>query len=239
MPLSFSSEFISMNTCFLKNSINQLLSSKIVIASTGRSGSTLLFNSIRYSYVQSFLIPSFNSKLIHNLKVQTANFLSDYLNKISDLSRSSSPILKTHSLPSGTARNRQNKIIFVFGCPKQSAYSAYKMACLRTHRWLDQHIYHLGGYGSAGSLFTHDVLNYEFQLQQWKSYKKYCLFIHYEDLWVDIEKISDFVGFPVSLPPRRARDPIPSDILQKLDNPIYNNLSILEQSFRNSLLNSN
>ncbi len=170
----------------------------IVIASTGRAGSTMLANSIALSLVQArySILPSFGKKWLAKL----AQAYFDRLEDLDDFNRS--PVVKTHDLFRKDHKCAL-KFIFVYGDPLESASSAFLQGELRGSAWLDEHIFHLCGTGSPDQIFEKDVLNYESQVLSWE--KSPAFIIHYSKIWSRQDELSKYLGFSLILPPWRAR----------------------------------
>lgn len=170
----------------------------IVIASTGRSGSTMLFGAITESFSASRFIRQRNP-----LKNLLRRISSGYLDRISDIRPGLPPILKTHDVYHDRFEG-SGRFIFIYGDPLESAMSVEETGRTRGAEWIEEHIYHLGGHGSPREIYQKDVLNFRNQILSWGSAKS-ALCIHYDDLWSFSQEISEFLGFPVELPKRRER----------------------------------
>lgn len=174
---------------------------KIVVASTGRSGSTLLFNAVADAFIR------------HHLgKLDLAPFRSIWrtivrgsAERLDAVSSNPKPVQKTHDLYN--PRYAQHaKYIFIYGDPLDSAFSVKKMMETHGHAWFERHLYHLNSSGTCAELFTSDILNYENQLRSWQQgFPERVFIVSYEDLWDRSEALSDFVGFEVRLPDRKRR----------------------------------
>lgn len=170
----------------------------IVIASTGRSGSTMLTTALAQSLVSSRF-----SKLPRSLEALLIGLSQGYVDRLHQVQQKKSPILKTHDIYDERYRDHA-KYIFVYGDPLDCATSVYSIGEKRGRHWIEEHIFHLAGRGSPLDLFDIDVLNYEQQIASWGAASD-ALLLHYEDLWDRADEISKFVGFRVSLPKRRWR----------------------------------
>lgn len=185
----------------VKKFLNKLLflgHTPIVIASTGRSGSTMLTSVISQALVNSrfeWLPTVFRRYLIH--------YSMDYMNRMYDIDRAVAPVIKTHDLYRKDFVD-QAKFIFVFGDPFESAQSVIQMGRKHGLIWIEEHIYHLAGRGNPYEIFERDVLNYEALIKSWGDAEGVYV-IHYNDLWNEIEQISEFLGFELRLPERRER----------------------------------
>jgi hypothetical protein len=170
----------------------------IVVASSGRSGSTMLTEAIADSFIAAHFskYPAWIQQFAKGLSVEYVDRL--YLIKIG-----TAPILKTHDVYREECMDRA-KYIFVYGDPLDSVRSVQVMGRKYGIKWIEEHIYHLVGEGSPHEIFQKDVLNYENQILSWGKSEK-VLLIHYEDIWDRVKEISSFLGFQVVIQPRRKR----------------------------------
>ena len=172
---------------------------RIIVASTGRSGSTLLYDAI----VNSYLRKNRFTKSLHLGNYYIKKILSGYIADASEISRLSPLIAKTHSFYSmGCECN--NRIVFIFGNALESAISVSYMCKINGNSWGQQHLKHLSSEKNLDDLFMKDILNYEAILKSWMSVPGVFL-IHYDDLWRFSAQLSKFIGFKVDLPVRKSR----------------------------------
>jgi hypothetical protein len=173
----------------------------IVIASGGRSGSTMLSTAIAESLVR------------HRFKVNPTSWLGSLLTdlaftfteRVSDVVSSRIPVHKTHGLLPPKAPNG-TRFVFIYGDPLDSALSAQRTVDLHGRLWFEQHLYHLESQGSYGDLFEKDILNYEKQIDSWMRNSSAAVFhVRYEDVWEKLESLNEYLGFQVVLPRKRER----------------------------------
>lgn len=200
---------------FIKRQIRKILLSKkakIVIASTGRAGSTMLFHAVSRAYVNHlFKLPK--SKLIRQ---KAGAAISGFCERFSCIENFGGGVIKTHALwQPNTIKNI--KFIFVHGDPLESAISVAKMAEKEGYWWFNKHLHHLESPGGLlDEVYSKDVLNYETHIRSWsKTGDDRVLCIAYEDLWLKSTEISKHVGFEVDLPEYSER-------ASKLNNIQYN-----------------
>lgn len=187
---------------------------RVVVASTGRAGSTMLFSAIAKGYVQHRFGIKGNGCLYKFLLRLTV----DYLDRLSNISSNSAVILKTHALWRDW-REFRVKYIFIHGDPLESALSVERMVNKLGEDWFIGHLDHLESEGSLPELYKRDVLNYRDQIQSWsEAPADSVLCLAYERLWDSVDAISRHVGFDVSLPLRIEREEkqLPDDIDLKL-----------------------
>jgi len=192
----------------------------IVIASSGRSGSTMLFKAISEGLIRSRFSVSLDSFLGRVI----SRFTCAYVTRLSEISDSSAPILKTHDMLRDDYKDLA-KYIFVFADPLDSAQSVEQMKERRGPIWVEEHIFHLGSQGTHLELFQRDVLGYADQVRAWLSdASPNILCIHYEEIWDQVAEISDFLGFSIRLPRRRPRQPKPA--VQNYDRELFKHLRV-------------
>lgn len=175
----------------------------IIVASTGRSGSTMLFETI-----QSCLIANRFKLLSRNKKInkKLVKLAGCYMDRLEDVFHNASPVKKTHALFDSEKVANKAKYIFVYGSPFESALSVDEKYEDEGPMWLDEHLYHLESEGDISDLFKKDILRYEDQLKAWlRSESDQVLCVPYDKLWEKQAIISDFLGFEVILPNKKAR----------------------------------
>lgn len=196
---------------------------RLIVASTGRAGSTMMTLSIADSYRRNS-----QSRFVILSKIYQ-RFLTGYEDRLSDINFGSSLIIKTHSLPRATLTNV--KVLFVFGDPLDSVLSAKEMEKQHGLKWFEEHIFHLESKSDPINWLEHDVLNFEDQLKQWLSADN-VLAIHYTDIWKYKHYISEFIGFELVLPVRTNRATKPDTSLYR--NTLYARLKDIENDAQRS-----
>lgn len=175
---------------------------KIVIASTGRSGSTMLFDAIADGLIaERFRVErdGLAAKLIKRL-------CTGYLDRISTLPSAPCFVCKTHDTYDPPQKGN-HKYVFVYGDPLDSAMSVEQMVKKNGLDWFALHQYHLKANGAYSDLYEEDVLNYHGQIESWlrQANNENVFCVDYEDLWSARARLSGFLGFNVELPARRPR----------------------------------
>lgn len=167
----------------------------IVVNSFGRSGSTVLFDAVS-SYAVRF------GALAEERVVRSAAWKLD-----SDRVRRGR-VYKSHDYPSPSLP-RNTRVLYVFGSPEDATLSLIEQARVSGQKWLDAHADHLRVPRFAPEdLLEGDVLRIGDHLRAWLSQDSVATgFVRYETMWDHQKQISDFVGFHVSLPERRERQP--------------------------------
>lgn len=200
--------------------------SKIVIASSGRSGSTMLFNSIADSLIKQRFNIMPNGIIWKIVKRQCSGFVD----RIDNLSSSSYTVCKTHDLFENPQIS-STKYIFIYGDPLESAMSVEQVVENYGEGWFRQHQYHLKAKGFYCDLYEKDVLNYEGQLISWLSQsEENVLCIDYLDLWEKVHVLSHFLGFEINLPPKLPRNPKTSN--SKINYALFARLRDLKVRFK-------
>lgn len=199
----------------------------VVVASTGRCGSTLLAHAIAASRFKKRLglLPASLRTFFQELAVA-------YLDRMPNIAKASAPVLKTHDLYQ-KAFSDKAKFIFIFGDPLEAAQSVAQMEEKHGLIWVEKHIYHLQGNGTPHDLFHKDILNYENQIRLW-SQAEGAFLVHFDELWDKSAQLSEFLGFDVTLPERRKRSTKPEP--QKYDRGLFDRLKTLETELRSKIV---
>jgi len=200
----------------------------IVVASNGRAGSTVLYESLRRGYVERYLYcPS------SNIERFLCSIVGAFVARLDDIYAASPIIMKTHDLRPAILNDRV-KYIYLHGGPLEAVLSVEGVVNSMGESWFYEHQYHLCGRGDYEDRYRVDVLNYEGQLESWLGEKhSNLLVIGYEDLWERKKDIEKFVGFALEFPekkPRRSK-PTPPYINYELFNRLH--------KLRDSLIKSN
>jgi len=193
---------------------------KIIIASTGRSGSTMLFDAV----VDSLIRHRFHLKRDTWISNLIKSIIAGYIDRIEKLSEEPFLVCKTHDKYEGNP-DSNCKFVFIYGDPLESARSVEQTVEQEGQQWFLDHQFHLGASGDYEDLFQKDVLAYQNQLESWLTQRNANIVcIDFDDLWRKIQKLSDFLGFEVELPikcPRRKKpnkDNINEELFKLLRN---------------------
>ena len=172
----------------------------LVVASTGRAGSTLLFEALISGYVASRANPL--GKYFEHF---ARRVVSGYKERVDTFMFHDEFILKTHDINRGY-RAPNLRYIFIYGDPLESVASVDRMVSRKGKSWFYRHQRHLGGRGSYSERYERDVLNYEGQINSWvHGYHRDVLVLRYDEIWDRKEDIESFVGFTFELPERQPR----------------------------------
>ena len=184
----------------------------IIVASNGRSGSTLTFKAIRAAMGARDIRLERNAVFVSRLDGTplTAPF-----------------VYKTHDFPDALASGPENvRVVFCFGSTKDSTISVYSAMERYGPEWVKKHFYNLHATGAFEDLFKRDVLQQARQIRDWVTFEKVpVLCVHYDAIWDNTAEISEFIGLDFIPPERRQREPktIPEDIrvgADKIYDPI-------------------
>lgn len=198
----------------------------IVVASTGRSGSTLVFDTIAESFIRAYFPRMREIPFVGN---RLASWSKCFIDRLSNMDDSPAPIKKTHALYSDEYRDKA-MYLFVYGPPLESAISVKSMTEKNGERWFQNHLYHLESKGTLDQLFTEDILRYEDQMRSWgNSSNRNVLCIHYSELWEREAELSEFLGFKITLPEKRAR--AAKQTPEQYDVTLFDRLAVLEKNF--------
>lgn len=185
----------------LKTALQATVSSAydaIVVASMGRSGSTLVFDAVCGGLSAARFGP------LHRLG---APLVTDYAWDLSNCQLHSGVVYKTHALADEMPAIATARAIFVFTRPSDAVISLFSCSHRYGAEWIDRHLSHLRATGPLEDAMERDVLRIEEQIFGWLTCDSApVLGLRYEAIWQYTDKISEFVGFPVHLPDRRSRN---------------------------------
>ncbi len=174
---------------------------KIVVASTGRAGSTMLFDAIADGWCNHRL-----GRLGGLFETVCNRLAKGFVERIDSMEYAPYVVCKTHDSIDENPDLRV-KYVFVYGDPLESAMSVEQMIRKGGTEWFAKHQYHLRANGSIEDLFRKDVLNYAGQMAAWKKVKDFdnVFCVSFSDLWARENDLSDFLGFEIELPTKRER----------------------------------
>jgi hypothetical protein len=178
---------------------------RIVVASSGRAGSTMVHDAVANGLVTA----RFPAAPHSTIATKVRRWSSGFVPRLGQLASGHCVVAKTHDLFRFCAEC-DCKYIFVYGDPLESALSVRLVVEEHGAEWFNRHQAHLGGSGSYADLFRKDVLNYRNQLESWLTQNRSdVLCIDYEDIWRERTRLSEFLQFNVALPLRHPRAPKP------------------------------
>lgn len=181
----------------------------IIVASNGRSGSTLTWQAIQEAMMARDLSTRKKCKFVPRL---------------ADVDFSAPSLYKTHDFPDALTTQPDNtRVVFCFGSTKDSALSVYSAMDRFGADWVEQHFYHLHATGTFDELFQKDVLQQARQIREWATFEGVpVLCIHYDAIWDHKAEISEFIGLEFKPPERKKRLPkqIP-DMVRAAADDVY------------------
>lgn len=169
----------------------------VIVASIGRSGSTLLTRSIREATVKArfgSIAPLFEKCSKGNGFDLKNTFLKNGL------------VYKTHALPDELSSSKNPKVVFVFGNATDAVLSVAQKGEELGEYWVSKHLDNLRASGSFEEVLEKDVLRIEEQIRKWGNRDDIeRLIIKYDFIWECHGVIEEFLDLKISLPKRRER----------------------------------
>lgn len=174
----------------------------VIVASMGRSGSTLCFSTLQKS-----------AKTILNR--HPARFEASLAR--ARLFRGT--IVKTHDYPDALQGRREAvKVLFIFGSTYDAALSVYDCRARYGANWVEQHFMNCKSDATFDDLFRFDALGMAQQIKEWSVFDDVpVLCVRLDALWQHAADIARFTGYALDLPPKQARveKKIPEDLRQR------------------------
>lgn len=169
----------------------------IIVASMGRSGSTLVHEALSEGLAAARFGP---------LKNLGRKIVKDVAWDLSGEHFAPGVAYKTHALASELPRDCNTRVVFVFGSASEAALSVLSCHHRYGADWIAEHFAHMRACGSFEELGERDVLRFEEQIDGWLGIDHVkILGLRYEAIWDNVDELSCFVGFSVALPERRPR----------------------------------
>lgn len=185
---------------YLNKTLIKILVSRyppIIVASMGRSGSTLIYDAICESVAEKRFkyFPWLKQRIVFDaawdLDAQTYR---------------SGAVYKTHGLGHELPKGTESKVIFLFGPASESALSVFKCKEKKGDAWIKEHFQHMRADGEFSEIGERDVLRFEEQLDSWSLKRDVpVMLLHYDAIWENQDTIAEFLGLPIKLPERRPR----------------------------------
>jgi hypothetical protein len=174
----------------------------VIVASMGRSGSTLCFSTLNRSA---------RTWLVRN----PARFEPS----LSRASLRRGTIIKTHDYPDGLrTRDTIAKVLFIFGSTCEAALSVYTCKDRFGADWVAEHFRNCKSPFAFDDLLEFDALGMTQQIKAWSVFDQVpVLCVRFDALWAYSDDIARFTGYPFDLPPRqtRASQSVPEDVRQR------------------------
>lgn len=207
---------------------------KIIIASSGRCGSTLLTSSI----IRSKLKNSYLINLLVYLRF-LKNYPNTFIRNIDEIPNSPYPIIKTHGLIDNKNFKylSKHKVIFIFGDPLHSLFSVNKQLKVIGKEWVKEHLKNLGSNKSINDLNISDSLNYANQIKSWESFVHFnnIFYLNFKSLWDPKIKsnLENFLGSELEIEKYASRKF--HDV--KYNKKIYDELACIYTKFDKKISN--
>ena len=113
----------------------------------------------------------------------------------------------THDIPCQLTAPSDLKVVFLYGRPSDTILSLVRRYSDSGPEWMNRHFAHMHARGTYHDIIQRDVLRIGEQLEAWPAVRTAnVLGLRYATLWDNVERLSEFVGFPVMLPERRERN---------------------------------
>jgi hypothetical protein len=169
----------------------------VVVASMGRSGSTLIHNAISEGLARV--------RFGHSSRL-TNRLVADYAWDINATHFRPGVVYKTHALAEELPSWPEVKVVFLFGSAVDAAVSVLNTHKIKGDAWITSHFQHLRAEGEIDDLIDRDVLRFADQLEGWTSLSTHpVIALKYDELWENEAALSEFLGYQVTLPERKAR----------------------------------
>lgn len=165
----------------------------VVVASFGRSGSTLLFEAMSWAM----------SRVRFGRR---SRYTKDEAWDLSSTRLRPGIVYKTHDYPDALTGRDRVRSVFVFGSATDNVLSTLNQEKVKGRRWINAHLKHLRSTGCFEEILQRDVLGIMAQMDAWSTFDSSpILCVRYEALWDVQSDIRDFTGLPIELPKRRQR----------------------------------
>lgn len=169
----------------------------IIIASMGRSGSTLVFDSVRTAMSKERFGPLW--RIMRPL-------VSDSAWNLANDSLQNGVVYKTHGLAHELPRDTRALVIYLFGSASDSAMSVANCQIQLGNEWVEEHFLHMRADGTFDELPYRDVLRFGEQIQGWRENASVPrVLIQYTHIWESLPEVSEFLGLPLVLEAQRER----------------------------------
>ncbi|MDK3019098.1 hypothetical protein [Pseudodonghicola flavimaris] len=178
----------------------------LLVASMGRSGSTVVYDSL----VAGMAAARFGER-----GSRLTGLVRDTAWHLGGARFHSGRVYKTHDFPYDLSPGASPRVVFLFGSTSAAARSVLRCETTYGPDWIAEHLEHLSAHGALRDVPVRDVLRFGEQLDGWLACETVpVLSLRYEDLWRSGAGtvLSRYAGFPVRLPPQRARESASVDL---------------------------
>ena len=176
----------------------------IIVASMGRSGSTLCYAALRAAAMGRLgRDPAYFAPSLARTRLRRGQ------------------IVKTHDYPDAlAARRAPAKALFIFGSTYAAALSVHACRARDGAAWVAQHFANCKSTASPDDLFHRDALGMAQQVRAWAVTDALpVLCVRYDALWDSLPRIARFTGYPLRLPEKtpRARGDLPEHLRRRAE----------------------
>ena len=179
----------------------------IVVASMGRSGSTVLSDAIcdanwRRAFAAVRHTRYRRSMLRQAWRLNAVKLQAGY-------------IYKTHDLPPGNGGKSGARFVYTFADPFDVISSLLALGRRNGMNWINRHATHMigGRLVDLEELLDNDVLCLESHFESWLAFQAPNVAgVRYDRLWEQEQVIAEFLGIPLRLPPRLRRGSSPGTL---------------------------
>ena len=201
----------------------------ILVASMSRSGSTLLFRSLRSSWTRARFGP---------LARRLEPFVFEVAWRLEHARFLPGVVYKTHDLPQFAPRDSRLKVLFTYRRATDVALSVANQRLRHGDGWFQRHAAHMGASGDYEAFLRRDTLGLERQIDRWTAAEGLdVLGLRYETLWTHKAELEAFVGFPVRLEKRTESGyagvpPADAALIRNTYAPVDRKIEALPKLFR-------
>lgn len=168
----------------------------VLVASMSRSGSTLLHKSV---------VTAWAERRFGRHAGRMRPFIDEAAWRLDETPLVGGVVYKTHDLPDGLPRETRPRVLFTYRRASDVAISIVGCSERFGPKWFKKMRSNLRGHGELGELLEADTFGLGLQVDEWsKAEGVDVLGLRYESLWSRAAEIEAFLGFPVTLPPRRS-----------------------------------
>lgn len=196
----------------------------IIVNSYGRSGSTMLRDSIIESLTKD--------------KNRIVNFalLKSLPQQAWDLGKEKIKpgfVYKTHDYPPKIHLNTNVRVIYIFADPVDVILSLLRLYKEKGEAWMREHYEHLKApYTDFNNIIYEDQLRLEKHFDAWiKEDRIPVAFVRYEELWNHQKEVSEFLEVPIQLPSYKDRNSRKNFNTQPLEELMITYFSLREKVF--------
>lgn len=175
------------------------LGTSTLVASMGRSGSTLLCAACSKGML------GFDDHFF-NQKISQQYLISAW--ELKKCSYSPGRVYKTHDYPDFSTPHHC-RVLYTFSDPYEVVVSVYNQALKKGKAWFLEHLDHLKmPHNNLDTIFEKDVLGLENNFDSWLNYSRNrnIFGIRYDCIWQEKKRIEEFVGYKIYLPTYRKRE---------------------------------